>query len=594
MRLPVLIACATMLLSPARAAEEIPVSELERAPSPARLAAIREEAARQGWGVWVQPLRNASLRAYESNSGEARSWYYLFRWAALLATPERIAVNQWIQAVNNAKVGHSNMAATYPTPAGSLSSHLSAATQAQVTGSPSFSEELFTMLKAVDNPVAVLDILETLHAADAGLFGEFGSLAVAIAVVYDVPPPPVWPHGQVSQEVLPRRWPVPKDAFLHWIRLDRGNHLAHRLKRLPAAELKFVIDSPAPFRELDWARQNVTMPLAEFAKAYDMVKYRKDRLVGNVFMWPGKKYDLATILHDGGICADQAYFASVSGKARGIPTLLFRGAGLDGRHAWFGYLSTSGWVLDCGRYAEQKFVSGEAFDPQTWLTLSDHDLVFLTERFRELPLYRLSQLNGLFAEEYLRDGRTAEAVKAAREAVNRERRNLDAWNTLLRAQEAANLDPREIEGTMREAALAFQRYPDLEIHFQRRVLASLRARGETSAADHEERMLARKYQGSRTDLAYSQAAQILLRSMTQDDLATRIRVFDNVLRSYGQGAGIDFFDKIVAVFVEHLQREGQIPAAVQMIDRARSILKVDSGSQLDHEMNDLRARLMKG
>ena len=43
------------------------------------------------------------------------------------------------------------------------------------------------------------------------------------------------------------------------------------------------------------------------------------------------------------------------GKAKGVPTLLFRGVGLDGRHAWFGFLDSDGhWELDCGRYADQK------------------------------------------------------------------------------------------------------------------------------------------------------------------------------------------------------------------------------------------------
>ena len=40
---------------------------------------------------------------------------------------------------------------------------------------------------------------------------------------------------------------------------------------------------------------------------------------------------LPLILQEGGLCVDQAYFAAMVGKAKGVPTLLFRGAGLDGR-----------------------------------------------------------------------------------------------------------------------------------------------------------------------------------------------------------------------------------------------------------------------
>ncbi len=574
--------------------EPIPDAELQRRPQPARVAALVDEAAKQGWGVNAPGLRAAAMRAYEANSGEARAWYYLYRWAVLLATPERQAVNDWVGAINDAKVGHPNMPDRYPMPPGSLSAHLSREAQLFALGTAPFAEEFFTTLQPVDNPVAVLDILQTLHAANPAVFADYASLALANAVVFDVPPPPGWPHAQVSAQVLPRRWPEPRAAFDSWVKLDRSPVVTQKLRRLPAAELKFVIDAAAPFGELDWARQNVALPPAEFAKAYDMIKYRKDRLEGSAFNWQLPRYDLPTILKEGGICVDQAYFATSAGKARGMPALLFAGAGLDGRHAWFGYLSATGWKLDCGRHAEQKYVSGLATDPQTWKYLSDHELLFLTERFRVLPLYRLSEVHAFFAREYLKDGRAAQAVKAAREAVNRERRNLAGWEALIAAQEAAREDVRVREGTLREAAQAFARYPDVEAVFLRQLAASLRARGETSAADFEERKLAVKNQGNRSDLSLQQAADTLQRSMGKDDVATQIRVYDQVLRNYGQGAGTDFFDKVVRPFVEHLQKLGEIPAALQMIGRARQSLRVQPGSMLDHELKALEQRLRRG
>lgn len=574
-----------------RAGEPWSDAELQRVPSPGRVNALVEAAGQEGWGAQVGSLRAAAMRAYEANSGEARAWYFLYRWAAMLATPERVAVNNWVAAVNEARVGHPNMADRYPMPPGSLSAHLSREAQRALLGSAAVSEEFFALLRTVDNPVAVLDILNDLHTANPGQFAEYASLALAIAVVFDVPPPPSWPHGQVGAELLPRKWPAPRDAFDFWVKLDRGNGTAHKFRRLPASELKFMVDAAAPFTELLWARQNVTLPVPEFAKAYDLVKYRQDRLQGNVFNWVGPKYDLATIRQQGGICVDQAYFAANAGKARGIPTLLFRGAGLDGRHAWFGYLSGDGWKLDCGRYAEQQYVVGLAHDPQTWADISDHELKFLSERFRALPLYRLSEVHAFFAQEYLRDGRPELAIKAAREAVNRERRNLAAWDILVRAQEAAAEEPRLIEATLREGALAFARQPDLEANFLRKLAASLRARGETSAAEFEERKIAAKNRGGRSDLSLQQAAETLQRSMKTDDLATQIRIYDQVLRNYGHGAGMDFFDKVVTPFVEHLKAKGQVPAALQMLDRARRTLKVDTGSMLESEIRALERKL---
>jgi tetratricopeptide (TPR) repeat protein len=248
-------------------------------------------------------------------------------------------------------------------------------------------------------------------------------------------------------------------------------------------------------------------------------------------------------------------------------------------------------VLDAGRYAEQKFVAGLVRDPQTWRELTDHELLFLSERFRASPLYQLSVVHASFAAEYLRDRNFPAALKAAREAVNRERRNLRAWQTLLAAQQAADAEPRAKEATLREAMLAFQKYPDLEAAFGRQLVASLRQRGETSVAEVEEQRLVRKYQAGRSDLSLTQAGEMLQRSLQQDDLPGRIRTYRKLLESYGSGAGIDFFDKVVAPLVEHLRGAGEFAAARESLDRARRTLRAEKGGQLDREMTRLAETL---
>jgi tetratricopeptide (TPR) repeat protein len=441
----------------------------------------------------------------------------------------------------------------------------------------------------------VLAILQRIHQQDPALFAAYPNLALALAVVHDVPPPPWWPHGQVPAAALSRRLPPPEQVFAYYAKLDRSGRTLQRLNRLPAAELKFLVDFSAPFSELDWARKNVPPGLADFGKAYDMVRYRKDRLTQNLYDWPGGAYTLAAVLQQGGICVDQAYFATTSGKAKGIPTIMFRGAGLDGRHAWFGYLDANQrWQLDCGRYADQKFVVGLAFDPQTWQNINDHELLFITERFRALPTYKISVMNAQFAADYLGEGKVDQAWKAAREAVNRDPRNLDGWNVLLAAQALKSPDPRAKETLLREAVLAFQRFPDLEISFSRQLVELLRARGDISLASAEEQRLGKKYQASREDLSVEQAAIVVQRSMSGDDLATQIKVFNRTLDTSGRGAGTDFYDMVVAPFAIHLAQQGQIPAALQALDRARRTLRVEAGRQLDLELAELANRLKKG
>jgi hypothetical protein len=410
-----------------------------------------------------------------------------------------------------------------------------------------------------------------------------------------VPPPPDWPHGQVSPEALPRKLSPPADVFAFFINADRTGATLHHLRALPASELKFVVDTTARFDEMGWAQKNVQTPLNQLAKAYDVIRYRRDRIENGALLWPQPTYRLMDILQAGGICVDQAYFASSVGKAKGVPTLLFRGAGLDGRHAWFGFLDGNGhWQLDGGRYAEQKLVAGVAYDPQTWTNISDHELTFLTEGFRRLPLYKTSRMHAQFAAIYYDAGEFASAAKAARAAVNVERRNLDGWNTLIAAQQRLTENPRQLETIYQEGARAFQRYPDIETEFKALLSRSLRARGEVSAADFAERSTAKKYdQEDRADLGVRQAGDILKRSLENDDMNTRIRTYYSVLNTYGRGAGVDFFDRVVRPFVEHLLRNDQPREAMQAVTQARRVLRVEPNSQLEGDLNALAGQAQK-
>jgi hypothetical protein len=578
----------------AAVAAEIPAGELEDAPSAERVAALQAEAAQVGWGPVAGELRDAAIGLYGQKGAQAQAWYYLYRWAELFSLREDQAVAGWANNVRRAQAAHSNMTLNVPAGPHPLASLWPADLQAYAMGSRDFSDQFFTLISPVDQPSMVLSILAGLWLRNPSDFRDYANLAIAIAVVYDVPPPPGWPHRQVSPQALPRRLLPPVDAFTFFVRSDQSGATLQHLRQLPASELKFVVDTGATFDEMVWAQKAVRTPLAQLAKLYDVVRYRRDRVTGGAMMWPQPTYRLPDILQAGGICVDQAYFAAMVGKAKGVPTLLFRGEGLDGRHAWFGFLDGNGrWQLDCGRYAEQKFVSGLAFDPQTWTNISDHELAFLSEGFRRLPLYQTSRLHAQFAEVCFRAGDFAGAAQAARNAVNVEPRNLDAWQLVLAAQQRLHASAPQIEGLLQEAARAFQRYPDVEAEFRTLYIASLRARGETSLADQLERSTARKYEATRSDLSIQQAQDIMKRSLASDDLNNRIRTFYSVLNSFGRGAGIDFYDQIVFPFVEHLLQNDRATDALAVVGQARRTLRVEPNTQLEAELNALTARVQK-
>lgn len=580
------------------AAEPVRISAPEslHPPTPSILAVVHAAARREGWPAQVPRLRTAANHAYEQGRWHAaEAWHHVLRWAEVFGQPETGFVQGWIKAVEAAGVAHPNMPASYTPAAQPLGAHLSPALQAWLLGNAAFAQEFFLLLDPVDYLPAVFTVLDELYRIDPARLQTHASLALALALVYDVPPPPIWPHGQVTSEALPRRLATPAAAFEWWKRQERLGRTYHRLSRLGAAELKFVVDAVAPFTELEWAQEAVRHPLGSLEQAYAMIPYRAERVTENIGVWPGRTYRLAEILASGGICSDQAYFATQVGKARGVPTLLIYGAGNDGRHAWFGFLDGNRqWQLDAGRYAEQRFVTGYARDPQTWREFSDHELRFLSERFHEKPSYRQSRVHALFAADYLEAGLVPAAAAAARKAVSFERRNQAGWEILIATAQEEGRDAKAVEALLREAALAFQRYPDLEAHYIIRVSESLRARGETSAADAEARRIALKHQSGRIDLSVRQARERLLRAIAEQPLPEQIRTFNFVVDTTGRGGGIGFFDEVVNPFVEHLLQRRQLTDATRALERARRVMQVESNSQLDAEFSRLAAKLTAG
>ncbi len=592
MRRVVALVLAALALACGAVAGEIPDSELGKAPSAQRVTALQAEAARRGWGAVALELRDAAVRVYRRDGVQAQAWCNLYRWADLFGRTGREAVGRWREAVRLTGVEYPGAFGEIGATDQPLGDLAPPELQAYVMGSQDFSDQFFTLLSPLDHLPMVIHTLTVLWRRDPGEFRDYANLAIAIAVVYDVPPPPFWPHRQVTAQSLPRGLFPPSEVFGFFVKSDRAGALLQPLRKLPASELKFVVDTSANLDEMSWAQRKFQMPLAKLDSVYGLVHYRQDRIAAGTLVWPQASYRLPDILKEGGICVDQAYFSAMVGKAKGVPTLIFEGAGLDGSHAWFGFLDGDGrWQLDCGRYLYHGFVVGLAIDPQTWTIISDHELRFLNEGFRQSPLFRTSLVHQQFAEVFFQGGDPAAAVKAARMAVDIEARNLNAWYLLLAAQERVGTPPVQVEATLEEAILAFRGYADLEGEFKRRLARSLRGRGEGSAADLLERSIAREDESSREELSVQQACGIMRQSMEKGDLNASIRTYFAVLNSEGRGAGVSFFRQVVQPFVEHLLHAGQPSEAMQAAGRARKTLRVEPGGQLDSELGALEERV---
>lgn len=601
----------------------IPAEWLRAAPGPKEAALIEQGAGRHGWPAMAEALRGGALDAYgKGNLAAAESWGAAARWAERWGATEAAEDARWRAAMEaEGWPGGREVAETDRRTEGSatadrgtgdrggegraigggsrsnepiLAERMPAALRLRLLADAAFSAEYFALEKPVDRRAEAFGILARLFARDAKAFERFGGLALAIALVHDVPPPGDWPHWQVSPAVLPRRLAPAEEVFDTFA--GRGAEAAGpglwQADKLDAAELRFLVDLALPAEERAWARTKVRAPLPKLAETYSSIKYRTDRIEENAYVWPGDRYRLEDILREGGICVDQAYFASQAGKARGVPTLLFAGAGRDGRHAWFGFLGVGRkWVMDAGRYEEQNYVTGVAHDPQTWTEISDHELKFLSEGFRRERNAREARVHAWFARWLREAGRAREAEAAARAATRLERRTVEAWEELLVLRPEAG---EAREAVAREAAGGLTSYPELQARFTGVAVESLRARGETAEADRLGRELARRFAGKRGDLSTKEIAGQLARAMTSETPEEQMRLYRSLLRQFGRGAGAGMWDEVVRPFVGALAVGGRWKEARAALALARETLAGGYGSQIDEEMRAMDAELARG
>ncbi len=562
----------------AREAASFPAFDPHRSPSGEQIDALLRYGAEEGWDSAAERLRSKLLAAYGSRASQLDEWYTLYRWLDLfqdqpfhreLATGSEPFGHGWPDSLRRF-----------------------------VLENRDFSREFFGLISPGDRTGEVSRILQQLYENDAGNFRNYSSLALAIAVVYDQEPPRRWPHRQVSQDLLPRRLPEPEEAFEFFVDSHRTGRLLINPQRLRAEELRFTVDILAPLEELKWAQQQVRQGLSRFDQVYYAVEYDDSRYGRDVetiqYHWEHEDYRLSTIREKGGICVDQAYFATQAGKARGLPTLYFLGTGNDAGHAWFGYLrgTSGGWNLDVGRYFMQgNYVTGHALDPQTWEPVRDHDIAYLEERFHNSRNYRDSLFHSDFAREFRIKGDSEKALSFARRALEIEARNRDAWTVVLEILEGRK-DVAAHETALREAADAFSRYPDLEAYYIGELAESLISRNERDKAYEELRRISRKNRSDRPDISLSMAAVFLEFSLTHDNGDEQLAIYRNLLSELGNHApGMGFYRELGQPFFTHLVRSGRSDEARRMIRQTHRRLNPGEGTPLDRELTEIASRI---
>lgn len=618
---------AALLASPARAA-----FDLQRLPDAQALEAIRQS----GWAASADALESQLADAWKpSRTGQVgsaagenfRRWLLLQRWCRLLGTPEPEALRDYLgrrvfedpdkdqalvvvppgmklptdsagrllptaaERLANARVSEGILQALLPDDytlqEGETALRARRDFLLQLAGDFGFLQEFFRVLTPDDFPPAAVMRLGELYSANPGFWPGYRSLMIAFALVYDQRPPAFWPHPQVAPDAVPEMDEPLAERFARYARLNDARRLDYDLRGMSVAELKFMVDAPVPKSELEWAVKNVRVPRTRFDEAFSVVAYDQPRAEKGIFKWPHERYLLSDIKGQGGICVDQAYFASLAGKARGIPTLFFAGQGTDGGHAWFGYWRGNGrWELDGGRYVNQNYTVGEALDPQTWLPITDHELLYLSGRANRGPGYDAALADLAMADIFARRGDQEARLAAAESALFNAPGFAAAWEAKEQALEEAGSEA-DLRAFYAQAIDRFRREEDLRVRYQTRLAELERSAGDGQAAAQIEGRMIRENRRGRSDLSATAGADALSRRMAEGDYDGAMREFRTLTLKLGRSGGGNFFYDVVRPFVRQLREAGRNQHASRALQTARRAMSFERDSILAREFAEL-------
>ena len=452
-------------------------------------------------------------------------------------------------------------------------------------------------LSAYDDAPRAMEILCRLVHAEVAGCRELPQLAVAVALVWDQPFPDQWPHPWVRRADLPLGDADPVKRFRAILQVQAGveispgtkRTLAVDPKRLTARELMFVVDTPVELKEIGYLLQIRLADPKRLNDLFPQVAYDTARMSRDSLTWPHGTYRLIDIGKKGGICADQAYFVSMAGKAQGIPTVLLMGQGNSGGHAWVGYVGTPGkWTLDVARYREGNYTSGATWDPQTWRRITDSQLALLNRE----PNTTAAALRGRLLARWALMNKTAEdyprLLGIARQAWPH---SFDVWQL-----QAACLVERDLPAESRRLfwenwIAAFKEDRDMRFQGQCALLRHYESQNNAKAAEVLRAQLVSENQRGRFDLASSLAAEPILELGSRGKWPEAHAAFEKYLAQIkGQGGG-NLFYNLVQPFIEQAAQAGESTVAEAALKLAKSRFTIEPLSTLAVDFKALEALL---
>ncbi|MFT5468551.1 MAG: tetratricopeptide (TPR) repeat protein [Verrucomicrobiales bacterium] len=217
-------------------------------------------------------------------------------------------------------------------------------------------EAFIVALDPQDDPVKAIEIWRSCWEAVPETQAEFANVAIACALVFDK-------KKTVKTTVSgPKPEIDPVERCREFVAASKKGSLHTQLEEMPIHELVWVVCADVSSADLEWARKEVRLSQKNLGRAYPMIEYLMERATDNTN--PYETYALEEIKEVGGVCRDQAHFATNVARAHGVPAFVVSGDGDRGRHAWMGYkLGRGEWDSNTGRY--RGYRTGTSRSPQT-------------------------------------------------------------------------------------------------------------------------------------------------------------------------------------------------------------------------------------
>ncbi len=323
---------------------------------------------------------------------------------------------------------------------------------------PRVMQRLMLAVSDADAPDRVLTVLGALRTAYDAQLEQYPDLTAAMCVVWDTPAR--FDDDNPSPEVDRAVW------LFKYLTTGR-DRLRFDLTRMPTELAAYVVDNAGSQEDVAWATKQYSRRGA-IGSAYFDVRYDTSAYFGAAGKAVGAhEYTLANLARYGGVCSDQAYFATTVAQSLGVPACICVGLGgaSETAHAWVGYLDTRGrtiaWNFSEGRYAEHLYWKANVQDPQTRAMITDSDVGLLAEAARTNERDRLAS-RALCKVADLADPHAVFALY--RRAIELSPGNREAWMQLAQLGAELRLSDAQLAAmTQVIANFAAKSYPDFAL-----------------------------------------------------------------------------------------------------------------------------------